>query len=374
MTNKRQINVFLGFDFYGAGNIGDDLMVAGFLSGFASDDRFTLTCCLPRDRLGSQRGRFPQIRWLEASGKDRHRLIAESDVWLGVGGTPFQATGGSWLLKSILADFDACPETPKFMVGVGCEIEVQAERARAARVLEHVNRIWTRDQGSYNVLVEQLGNMRPNVTKGSDLANIALQKIFVDAPNTTSHSEGVGLIIYKDVKVAFDKGKLRRNIRELMSKQPVTLIANDIRRGVMEHAVFKQAFGGLRGLLRPKPRWMAPDYNTQCTDDMVQHFYNYSTVLSARYHGLLTAAWADCAVTALARSSKLTFLAEDLGIATVPMEYSSDFINEGLAKASIVPKNILNERARIARENLEDLKSHLLEFDGHARDRSNRHD
>lgn len=375
MNEERQVKVFLGFDFYGAGNIGDDIMVAGFLSVFAGDNRFALTCVLPSDRLASQRLRFPQIRWLEADDEERKRLIRASDVWLGVGGTPFQATGGRWLLKRILADFDACPETPKVMVGVGSESEVKAERVRAARVLGSVDRIWTRDQGSHNVLVDQFENVGTTVTKGGDLANIALQKIFSDAPNTAGRSEGVGLIVYKDVSVALGKTRLRRSIREVMSKRPVTFIANDVRRGAMEHAIFRKTFGGLGGLLRNKPHWIAPDYNAESTDDMVQHFRNYSTVLSARYHGLLTAAWAGCAVTALARSSKLTFLAEDLGISAVSMEDDRDFINEGLAKAAFVPRSILNERARIAVDMLDDLKTTLLELvsNGPARGKSDPH-
>ena len=362
MTDKRQIKVFLGFDFYGAGNIGDDLMVAGFLSAFADDDRFDLICVLPSDRIASQRLRFPQISWLKADDKERERLIRASDVWLGVGGTPFQATGGGWLLKRILADFDACLETPKFMVGVGSENEVKAERVRAARMFDSVDRIWTRDQGSYNVLLDQFGNVGTTITNGGDLANIALQKVFSSVSNSTKHGEAIGLIVYKDAAAHLDTIQLRRSIQEAMSKRPVTFIANDVRRGAMEHAIFRKAFGGLRGLIHGKPHWMAPDYNANNIGDMVNHFLNYNIVLSARYHGLLTAAWAGCAVTALARSSKLTFLAEDLGISAVSMEDGRDFVNEGLAKAALVPRSVLNERAQIANDMLDDLKKTLLEL------------
>jgi polysaccharide pyruvyl transferase WcaK-like protein len=312
---------------------------------------------------------------LEPDNKERERLIRASDVWLGVGGTPFQATGGRWLLNHILADFDACPETPKFMVGVGSENEVKAEWVRAARVFGSVDRIWSRDQGSYNVLLDQFENVGTTVKKGGDLANIALQNIFSSVSNSSKHGEGIGLIVYKDAAAHLDTIQLRRSIQEAMSKQPVTFIANDVRRGAMEHAIFRKAFGGLRGLIHGKPRWMAPDYNANNTDDMVNHFLNYSTVLSARYHGLLTAAWAGCAVTALARSSKLTFLAEDLGISAISMEDGLDFINEGLEKAAFVPRNILNERALIAIDMLDDLKKTLLELvsNGIARGTSDPH-
>ena len=37
-------------------------------------------------------------------------------------------------------------------------------------------------------------------------------------------------------------------------------------------------------------------------------------MISTRYHGVLAAAWAGCKVGAIARSSKVKFLADDLGI------------------------------------------------------------
>ena len=56
----------IGLDFLGAGNLGDDLMVSGFLEGIAQlglrDKMRCLRALCSYDR-SSQRHRFPQIDW-----------------------------------------------------------------------------------------------------------------------------------------------------------------------------------------------------------------------------------------------------------------------------------------------------------------------
>ena len=52
------MRVHIGHHFYGAGNFGDDIMLAGFLTAlFDKDVKIHLTCCTPFD-IESQRQSF----------------------------------------------------------------------------------------------------------------------------------------------------------------------------------------------------------------------------------------------------------------------------------------------------------------------------
>ena len=66
------MHLHIGHTFFGAGNIGDDLVLAGFLDGISGAPGLRLTCGTRYD-IASQRRRFPQIEWsvdTDASRRD----------------------------------------------------------------------------------------------------------------------------------------------------------------------------------------------------------------------------------------------------------------------------------------------------------------
>src|SRR5213080_4514018 len=117
----KPLRIHIGHHFFGSGNIGDDLMLAGFLraverSGVAVE----LTCATACD-AGSQRARFPQVTWMGYDLQTRQRCIRECDVWCGVGDSPFQTDSGPWFLDHLTQDVALCDEYGKgmFFLGVG---------------------------------------------------------------------------------------------------------------------------------------------------------------------------------------------------------------------------------------------------------------
>ena len=83
------MRIHLGHHFYGAGNLGDDFMLAGFLGAMrAIEPDATFTCCVPFPLDPLQR-RFPSVNWLAYENTERARSIERCDFWLGVGGSPF---------------------------------------------------------------------------------------------------------------------------------------------------------------------------------------------------------------------------------------------------------------------------------------------
>lgn len=340
--------MFLGFDFYGAGNIGDDLMLQGFLDVFAGVSDTSLSCSLPTEWASSQRKRFNRINWLSLSAEERKRVIPDFEQWLGVGGTPFQATHGPWLLNRITVDFDAAPRTKKFMIGVGCETEVLRERALAERIVTMTDSIWTRDEASRKVLVEDLGANPDKVSLGGDLANIALKKIFPVCEVSKKSQETVGIVYFSTPDETDNRAAIKKFVDNMPSDNKPTFIANDVRKKGFERSTFKDIFGGWRWFKGSNPGFYSPDYKTEKVEGLVSHFRNFDVIMACRYHALLTAAWAGCRVVALDRSSKIRFLAAELGIPLVPAPFTEEGLQEGFQRARQVPRQLLEEKAAAA--------------------------
>lgn len=357
MADPQSLKIFVGFDFYGAGNIGDDLMVAGFLAGFSPECELELTCGLPAERIASQKIRFPSVRWLSMTGAERAGHIRASQLWLGIGGTPFQASGGRWFLKRIVSDYDVAPDTKKWMIGVGCEAEVVQEIGLARRVASETDRIWTRDEPSRAILLERLGAKADTVLSGSDLAHIALGKLFPNPTETSGSENNIGLIFYGERFAREELEEIKKFADGLMKFAKVTFLANDIRNRHFEHKVYSQMYDGFRSFLRPRPKWFAPDYLAQNIRCLVHHFEGYETVFSSRYHGLLAAAWAGCRVVAVERSSKVGFLARELGIPNVSGPITERALSGALESACRVPRARLQERRLAAKHALRELST-----------------
>jgi polysaccharide pyruvyl transferase WcaK-like protein len=97
-----KLRAHIGFNFYGAGNIGDDLMLFGFLQAMQQrGDRISLTCCSPYS-LAPLRRRFPQIDWRPDTEAEREEAMRHADIWLGVGATTFQLKSGQWQRDHLL--------------------------------------------------------------------------------------------------------------------------------------------------------------------------------------------------------------------------------------------------------------------------------
>src|SRR5262249_30953143 len=134
MSKTKVRKILLGFDFYGAGNVGDDLMLQGFLASIPPEQADSLHfACITPHQVASQRQRFKQIEWFASPQVNREEMLSQCDYWLGVGDTPFQITCGSWFLDKILNDLRLTQRhgLPMHMIGIGAEEEVlqSAEKA-----------------------------------------------------------------------------------------------------------------------------------------------------------------------------------------------------------------------------------------------------
>ena len=347
---------FLGFDFYGAGNIGDDLMLKGFLDTFGRHCNGRFVCALPEDRITSQKLRFNQVDWLSVNEEQRGELASSCDCWLGVGGTPFQFSGGPWLLKRIGRDFHDLPDTKKWMIGVGCEEEVLKEETSAKRITSEIEHIWTRDEKGRSLLVDSLGTPSERVTSGGDLAHIALKNIFSPREPQSEGEETVGIVYYAENFTYNNEIALKKFVRRILNDRKVVFLANDVRvQKGFETAVYKKLFGGVRGLIGLRPSLISPNYDTLDISSLVGHYSKIDTVMASRYHAILTAAWAGCRVVALDRSSKIRNLAIELDIPLVSSPFTVETLNDGLCRAKSVSRELLENKADVAEQSVVDL-------------------
>ena len=74
---SRPLRLVIGPNFFGAGNFGDDLMLAGFLEQMPSGTSIGITAFTPHD-IESQRRRFPAVAWFP--DEDDAREAALRDV------------------------------------------------------------------------------------------------------------------------------------------------------------------------------------------------------------------------------------------------------------------------------------------------------
>src|SRR2546423_1049318 len=98
-------------------------MLAGFLAALQPAlPGATFTGCVPF-AIDTLQRRFPAIAWQPYEDATRDRCIAECDVWLGLGGSPFQHALSRWFLDHLTAEAARCARArkPMFFLGVGVQ-------------------------------------------------------------------------------------------------------------------------------------------------------------------------------------------------------------------------------------------------------------
>ncbi len=168
------MRIHLGHHFYGAGNLGDDFMLAGFLSAMRElAPQATYTCSVPF-ALPPLQQRFPEIEWLPYDAAIRARCIAECDAWLGLGGSPFQHALSRWFVDHLEADAAFCEKfrKPVFFLGVGVQTPEELRDAVVQRICAQASAIWTRDAASAERLAALALPSGPLIENAADLAHL----------------------------------------------------------------------------------------------------------------------------------------------------------------------------------------------------------
>lgn len=298
--------IYIGHHFWGSGNIGDDLMLAGFLAaceqaGYSPD----LTCAvLPSVDLASQKLRFPQIRWLQYDDPIREAAIREADVWLGLGDTPFQMDSGTWFEMHLLSDFYLCSRhnKPMYFLGIGVESAQALDTDNIRTVLGNVNHVWTRDAQSAALLGAT--EVQNKITVGADLANIVLAMQERPQPEPNS----IAFVLNFERPEAFSQQGIV-DVLDRTSGARQFWLAQEVRAvGHTERALYAE----LPEQVRERVPVQVPDYAGARTQDLLATWPSVEQLVSSRYHALLVGAWQGSRLVAIERSAKVWGLTEQL--------------------------------------------------------------
>ena len=350
------IKIFLSFDFYGAGNIGDDLMLDGFLTGMKSSG-IEFFCSLPRDPY-AQKIRFPEINFV--SRDDWFKANDLCKIWIGVGDTPIQIKSGNWFLTHLMKESESKKgkDIKYYFIGVGAESEAVTEKANYKAVLDEVDHIWTRDKATTDILTEMININAERISTSSDLANISLRKIFLTTDRNEKNKYDIGMCYFDENTESVNLDAIKIFLKNAVkNKKRVLAFGNEVRKeGKYEYSIYMNMFNRYERLFGNIKYYQPDYYNLKNVSDLVRHYSTCEVVLSSRYHSLLTAAWAGCKVVALERSSKVSALAEELGIKEIKKPFTPEKITKYYYESATVDISILRRFHEQAVNSVESLK------------------
>lgn len=350
--------IFLSFDFYGAGNIGDDLMLKGFLEGMGNSD-FEYYCYIPRSNE-HQKNRFPEINFIAKD--DRERISRECSIWIGAGDTPIQVKSGDWFINKLQED-SACKRKNNFkyyFIGIGAEKEAVIKKRIFKEILKDVDYFWSRDKMTTDVLVDSLEVDKEKVTTSSDLANIFLRNHNHESEKTDFKHEA-GICYYDENTEEENLKEIKKFVKKNFKKNEVLFFGNEASiKGNYETAIFRKMYGKSNRIFNRGINYYSPDYlNEKRLENLISHYNDCRIVMTTRYHALLTAAWKGCRVVSLERSSKVTSLSKELGVEEVTKPYTQAKLLSAFLNAKAVDRNLLEKLYEKAAGSLFELKNKL---------------
>lgn len=335
------MRIHLGHHFYGAGNLGDDLMLAGFLRELEElEPAAELTGAVPFDR-GSLAGRFPRIRWQGMGREERRTAIAACDAWLGLGGSPFQHAQSRWFIDHLAEEAALCRELGKPMHFLGVGVQDAGEPAEPAvrSLLAQAGGIWTRDAASARRIRDS--DMNAPVAAAADLAHLHLS----EAPPPPAEPGTVAVVANFDYgewpgrDAVLDALEARRPARKVWLAQETRELPGAER---AIHAALPE--DRRRG-------WelVVPDLPGAPLSSALARWPGAELLVTSRYHAALTAAWAGSRVVVIVTNEKLRAAADDLGVPRIGPAAGAAEVARAIGEArTVLPPLSLAEAARRA--------------------------
>jgi polysaccharide pyruvyl transferase WcaK-like protein len=319
--------IHLGHHFYGAGNLGDDFMLAGFLRALGElAPGVTCTGSVPFP-LEPLRKRFPQVEWLPYEDAARDRAVAECDVWLGLGGSPFQAAQSRWFVDHLKAEAARCERSgkPRFFLGVGVQEEAELRDPEVRALAAGAAGIWTRDVES----AERLNGVTSAVSAAADLAHI----LFATDPPPPARAGRVTLVANFDYREWPGQAACLTAINSLGATERVWLAQESRELPGAEralHAALPEA---------ERTRWSlrVPDEAGAPLGAVMAGWPSGEWLVTARYHAAIAGAWAGSRVVVVGTNEKLRGVASALGIPLIPPGADADAVRAALKAAVPCP-------------------------------------
>lgn len=341
------LRLHIGHHFFGSGNLGDDLMLAGFLDAVSKCERkLHLTSASAFD-IVSQRRRFPKIKWLNYDSATREEAIRACDAWIGVGDTPFQIVVGPWFLDHLAAELEFCRKhnKPMYFVGIGVNEPAALDDSRARAVLEYAVHLWTRDERSAE-LISAAGTAE-RVTAGADLAHIYLS----GRKQAAVEIGTIGYALNFEDPQQFDVHAFGKVSDQFCDRRARWLVQEDRPLGGSERLIYN----ALPETCRSRIVLCAPDYQNGTLEEMLATWGSPETLITSRYHAAVIGAWCGARVIAIERSDKIRGLAAQSGIVSVPDFRDPIAMPRAIERSQPVARARLFELARRAARSCDEM-------------------
>lgn len=335
------MRVHLGHHFYGAGNLGDDFMLAGFLAAMQSlAPGAAFTCCVPF-AIEPMQQRFPTISWLPYEDRERARCIAECDVWLGLGGSPFQNARSRWFVEHLVAESEWCRSAgkPMFFLGVGVQTLKELTDLDVRRLCSHAAGIWTRDDAS----AERLRSLPspPPIHAAADLAHV----FFRATPPPPAQPRRLTLVANFDYGTWQGQVACLDALRTLPAQECIWLAQESRRLPGAE----RELHAALSPVELARWRLVAPERPGTALKNVLQGWPSGEWLVTARYHAAIAGAWAGSKIIVLSTNEKLRGAAHTLHTPLLATVASEAAVKRALEAAQpIAPPLALADRAQAA--------------------------
>jgi polysaccharide pyruvyl transferase WcaK-like protein len=347
----KRLTIHIGHHFFGAGNIGDDLMLAGFERAARPFlDRIRFTCCIPHDRA-SQIRRFPFIQWLRYDWNEREASVAQCDAWLGLGDSPFQAVGGPWFLDHLRQELQLCVRhrRPMYYLGVGVNDRQSLGHPHTPELLEYARRIWTRDAHSLGLLFSASPACR--AVEGADLANIELAA----RPKPHLESDEIGFVLNFE---ALPSGFVPKfcAIVEGMAGRTLVWIRQETRGLQWSESTLMHM---LPASIRKRFTQREADYSAGDVEGLLATLSGTGSLVTSRYHAALAGAWQGSRMAVFCRNEKLTGLVRQFGTPTFD-DFSLPQIEAALGRPQTSTRDLLAQAAARAERSTQEFFAAVL--------------
>lgn len=344
------LRVHIGHHFWGAGNVGDDFMLAGFLVEMRRAElpvRFT--CCVPFNR--EQLAKFhPEVEWRGYTLSDRWNAIKAADSWLGLGDTPFQMDSGDWLERHLDMEREICEclNKPMYFLGVGVGNVEALQRPKYKRLIKATVHFWGRDEMSGALLAEASGG---KVSLGADMANI----LFAQHKNPLVECS-IGYLVHFEDRALFSVEAFLGLLKHHADLSRFWLVQESRCLRWSEKTLWEELPAGVRSGMRVSE----PQQDAENMDELMDSWCVPEMLISSRYHGALMAAWNGCRVVVITRNDKLAGLARQLGIPSVAALTDTELLIEAIRTSKAVSHESLRDLASKASCSVQEWLQHVI--------------